>query len=552
MGMNFSYGLSTALIGAAIVVVQSQVAVAQVLDEQTIGSMAKDVTVVINGQNPGSGVIISREKNTYYVLTAKHVVATQDQYEIVTPDAKSYPLDYRTVRKLPGLDLAIAQFTSSQSYHVAPIGDSDAATEGTTVYTSGWPHPGRAITERIYQLTQGRISGRPLKPLEDGYALVYTNITRSGMSGGPVLDAQGRVVGIHGRAEGEPVFNPDTGASVDVKSGFNLGIPINSFVNLASQAGIKLSYLGNDFSTAKTITGHSSWVTSVAISPDGQTLASSSEDKTIKLWNLRTGELLHTLTGHSDKVTSVAISSDGQTLASGSLDKTIKLWNLNTGQLLGTFTGHSELITSVAISPDSQTLASSSGDDTVKIWDLNTGKLRSSLSHESPIFGAESSAVLRVAFSRDGKILASASNDKTIKIWDWRSGELRGTLTEGNREQEFQVIALSPYGEILASGNSQGTIKIWNRSTAQLLRTLKEEVSIAPISSVAINPFGQILASTDTKGNIKIWNLYTGQLLRSLDAGNVQMSVIAFSADGQTLVSGDETGTLKIWRLVKQ
>jgi len=201
--MKFSYGLSAALIGAAIVIVQPQVAVPQqqTLDDKAIGEMAKDVTVLINGQNPGSGVIISKQGNNYYALTAKHVVATQDQYEIVTSDAKTHPLNYSTVKKLPGIDLALVQFTSDQNYRVAELGDSDQITEGATVYTAGWPRPGRAINQAIYQMTKGRISGRPLQALEDGYGLVYTNITRAGMSGGPVLDGQGRLVGIHGRAE---------------------------------------------------------------------------------------------------------------------------------------------------------------------------------------------------------------------------------------------------------------------------------------------------------------------------------------------------------------
>jgi S1-C subfamily serine protease len=213
--MKFSYGLSAALIGAVIAIAQPQIALSQTADDQAIGRMAKDVTVVINGQNPGSGAIIAKQGNTYYVLTAKHVVATQDEYDIVTSDAQSHQLDYRTVRKLPGIDLALVQFTSDQKYRVAQLGNSDQITEGASVYTSGWPHPGRAITQRIYQITKGTISGRPLQALEDGYGLVYTNITRSGMSGGPVLDAQGRIIGIHGRAEGEPIFNPDTGTTVD-------------------------------------------------------------------------------------------------------------------------------------------------------------------------------------------------------------------------------------------------------------------------------------------------------------------------------------------------
>jgi hypothetical protein len=117
-----------------------------------------------------------------------------------------------------------------------------------------------------------------------------------------------------------------------------------------------------------TLRGHEDSVSSVAISADGQTLVSGSEDMTIKLWNLKTGDLLRTLTGHEGDVSSVAISPDGQTLASGGEDNTIKLWNLKTGDLLRTLTGHEGPVHSVAISADGQILASGSWDKTIKLW----------------------------------------------------------------------------------------------------------------------------------------------------------------------------------------
>jgi DNA-binding helix-hairpin-helix protein with protein kinase domain len=131
-----------------------------------------------------------------------------------------------------------------------------------------------------------------------------------------------------------------------------------------------IANLPSSISLEKTLTGHSSSVWSVAYSPDGQTLASGSFDKTIKLWNIKTGKLLQTLKSHSSWVSSVAYSPDGQTVASGSRDSTIKLWNIKTGNLLQTFTAHSSSVISVAYSPDGQTLASGSSDNTIKIWRL--------------------------------------------------------------------------------------------------------------------------------------------------------------------------------------
>ena len=125
-----------------------------------------------------------------------------------------------------------------------------------------------------------------------------------------------------------------------------------------------------------TLSGHQATVYSVSFSPDGKTLASGSEDKTIKLWSVATGEALHTLSGHQDNdprasispVPSVSISPDGTTLASSSTDDTIKLWSVATGQLLRTLSGHHDVVLSVSFSPDGTTLASGTRDGTIKLW----------------------------------------------------------------------------------------------------------------------------------------------------------------------------------------
>jgi serine/threonine protein kinase len=123
----------------------------------------------------------------------------------------------------------------------------------------------------------------------------------------------------------------------------------------------------SDFFLKQTLTGHSEAVYFVAISPDGKILASGSQDRIIKLWNLATGKLIRTLTGHSSWISSIAISPNREILASSSQDGTIKLWNLATGELIRTLTGHSDSVNSIAISRDGKILASASDDKTIKL-----------------------------------------------------------------------------------------------------------------------------------------------------------------------------------------
>jgi serine protease Do len=206
-----------------------------------IAKIASDITVLIDGQYPGSGVIIYKSGKTYTVLTALHVIQhSYLHYEVVTSDRQRYPVNYETVKKLAGVDLATLEFTSDRSYKVAKLANSDQAVIGSVVYTAGFPDPGTAIQDRTFQFTDGEISARP-QPQADGYALVYTNTTRAGMSGGPVLDAAGRLVGIHGRAESNSIGNNQSGQSVTGKAGLNLAVPINTFLQLAPKAGIKFT-----------------------------------------------------------------------------------------------------------------------------------------------------------------------------------------------------------------------------------------------------------------------------------------------------------------------
>jgi tetratricopeptide (TPR) repeat protein len=235
--MKFQAGLSAVLVGVTITIVQPQIA--QALSSTEVAKVAKSITVLIKASDSnGSGVIIKRVGNTYTVLTAGHVVARQDTYKIIPSDGKEYALNYSTVKKLPGVDLALVQFTSDQSYGVAVIGNSKQSPEGSAAYVAGFPAT-KTITESIYNFTEGKITANANRPLADGYALVYTNPTLPGMSGGSVLNDKGELIGIHGRADTtDQPQNAAINPNIYVKTGFNLGIPINTFSMLTPDTSL--------------------------------------------------------------------------------------------------------------------------------------------------------------------------------------------------------------------------------------------------------------------------------------------------------------------------
>ncbi len=291
-------------------------------------------------------------------------------------------------------------------------------------------------------------------------------------------------------------------------------------------------------SLSKTLTGDSTYLNSIAISPDGRTLASGGEDGAISLWDLQTGKLRNTLKKHSSAIYALVISPDGQTLVSGSADETIKIWNLGSGKQLRSISGKSKGIRTLAISPDGQILASGDAVGTIEIWNLVTGeRLNSFAGHEI--------WVTSLAISPDGNTLASGSTDKTIKLWETKTGALIHSITN-DKSKPITSLAISPNGQALASGDASGAITLWNLQSRQLIQTLT--AGLGKIDSVTFKPNGQILASGGGDGVIRLWDLKSGKLLRSLTGHSSGVNSLAMTADGQTLVSSSQDKTIRIWR----
>lgn len=295
----------------------------------------------------------------------------------------------------------------------------------------------------------------------------------------------------------------------------------------------------------RTLNAHQSWVRAIAISSDNRYIVSGSKDKTVKIWHLQTGDLIHNCIGHTAWVNAIAISPDNQLIASASNDQTVRLWQMETGELLNEFAKHEAWVRAVAFFPPKAktapssdwTLISSGHDNHIKLWSS------SHLDKEGVLTGHQN-WVLSLATSPDGHTFASGSNDRTIGLWDLGTSEAYHFLS--GHTDKVLAVAISSNGSMLASSSADRTIKLWNLNTGSLLATLTGHANA--VNTICFSPDGKILASGSSDTTIKLWDLDNGQTIDTLSGHGGQVWSLTYSPDGNTLASGSEDGTIKLWR----
>jgi WD40 repeat protein len=283
--------------------------------------------------------------------------------------------------------------------------------------------------------------------------------------------------------------------------------------------------------------GHTGPVTSCAFSPDGTLLATTSDDRTVRLWRVPDGAAHAVLSGHTGGVWDCAFSPDGALLATGSHDGTVRLWRVPDGATHLVLSGHIGGVWDCAFSPDGTLLATAGEDATVRLWQLPEGAQRAAL-------GGHTSAIWGCGFSPDGMLLATASHDTTVRLWRVADHTAQAVLS--GHGGGVRSCVFSADGTLLATHGNDRTVRLWQVPTGTQRAVLSHTTRVG---ACALSPDGTRMATASHDATVRLWRVDSGTQQAVLTGHSAWVRDCAFSPDGALLatVSNDQTG--RLWRM---
>lgn len=275
--------------------------------------------------------------------------------------------------------------------------------------------------------------------------------------------------------------------------------------------------------------GHTNRITSVAAMPSGFCL-SGSDDNTLRVWDVDTGECLKTFEQQTDWINCIATLPNGRCI-SESRNHTLYVWDINTDECIQNLQGHNRFVTCAAMLPDGR-YVSGSNDHTLRVWDTDTGEcLRTLEGHTDWV---------RCVSALPNGHCVSGSDDKTLRVWDVDTGKCLHVL-EGHNNYVTCLTVLHD-GRCI-SGALDEKLRVWDTNTGECLQTFKE--NIRKVTCIATLPSGRCITGSGN-GILQIWNIYTGECLLSLRGHSYSINCVAAFPDGRC-VSGSDDNTLRIW-----
>ena len=319
-----------------------------------------------------------------------------------------------------------------------------------------------------------------------------------------------------------------------------------------------------------------SWMTSLAFSPDSTLLASGHDDYKVRIWNSRTGKLLHVLSGHTEEISAIAFSADGKRLATAAEDRLVYIWDVKLGHTITKLEGHTDRVDDLAWSPSGHRIASAGWDTSVRVWDPKKAELLA-------LLNGQGECVHAVEFTPDGKWIVCADSNGFVRVWDYANLKIKGEIKA--HASAARHIAVRPDGKQVVSGGTDRAIRFIKLTSAEALIDVDSQrttiVSLAPIKrgevvlvhgegtltawdlrsgdevgrglanhtvlSVASTPDGQLVAGT-LSGHLAIMEDVTEPPVRMWQVNNEPVKLVAFRPDGLEIAcSSSVDGTVRLW-----